>query len=122
MDALFKSHRLNEAGMKKAQEIGSLFDELGLGLAERCPTSREYSLARTHLEQACFYAKKAVAQLPENQELGESFEMRARKMFEAYNAEGPNPWKTYDGKDVPKWDNLNDQVRAKWIAAAAVNS
>ncbi len=42
----------------------------------------------------------------------------AQQMFEAYNAQGPNPNKTWDGKDVPTWENLNDQVRGKWDAAA----
>lgn len=42
----------------------------------------------------------------------------AKKMFDAYNAQGPNPNKTWDGKDVPPWESLNDQVRGKWIAAA----
>jgi hypothetical protein len=42
----------------------------------------------------------------------------ARRMFEAYNQQGPNPWKTWDGKDVPRWPELNDQVRGKWVAAA----
>lgn len=48
----------------------------------------------------------------------ESTEHLAERMFNAYNAQGPNPWKTWDGKDVPKWPELSDQVRAKWIAAA----
>lgn len=39
-------------------------------------------------------------------------------MFDAYNATGPNPNKTWDGKDVPTWENLNDQVRGKWTGAA----
>lgn len=39
-------------------------------------------------------------------------------MFNAYNEQGPNPWKTFDGREVPRWDGLNDQVRAKWLAAA----
>lgn len=42
----------------------------------------------------------------------------ARKMFEAYNEQGPNPWKTWDGKDVLRWPELTDQVREKWMAAA----
>jgi hypothetical protein len=42
----------------------------------------------------------------------------AKTMFDAYNEQGLNPWKTFDGRDVPRWDELNDQVRAKWIAAA----
>lgn len=45
-------------------------------------------------------------------------EALARMMFDAYNEQGPNPWKTFDGRDVPRWEQLNDQVRAKWIAAA----
>jgi hypothetical protein len=44
----------------------------------------------------------------------------AQLMFDAYNGQGPNPWKTWDGKDVPRWEQLNDQVRAKWNAAARV--
>lgn len=43
-------------------------------------------------------------------------------MFEAYNAAGPNPGKTFDGRDVPKWEQLEghagEQVRGKWKAAA----
>lgn len=42
----------------------------------------------------------------------------AEKFFNAYNEQGPNPWKTFDGRDVPRWDSLNDQVRAKWCAVA----
>lgn len=37
--------------------------------------------------------------------------------FEAYNQTGETPWKTFDGRDVPRWAGLNDAVRAKWIAA-----
>ncbi len=37
--------------------------------------------------------------------------------FEAYNAAGENPGKTHDGKDVPEWNDLGDNVRAKWEAA-----
>jgi hypothetical protein len=42
----------------------------------------------------------------------------ARTLFAAYNEQGPNPWKTWDGKDVPRWDDLNAQVQAKWVAVA----
>lgn len=48
----------------------------------------------------------------------EEREAVSRKAFDAYNEQGPNPWKTWDGKDVPRWEQLNDQVRAKWHAAA----
>ena len=42
----------------------------------------------------------------------------ASQMFIAYNEHGPNPWRTFDGRDVPVWPNLTDEVRAKWVAAA----
>lgn len=42
----------------------------------------------------------------------------AQQLFNAYNNRGPNPWKTWDGKPVPLWDALSDQVRMKWTAVA----
>lgn len=50
--------------------------------------------------------------------MAEQHEQRAERMFNAYNEQGPNPWKTFDGRDVPRWPDLTDQVRAKWVAAA----
>jgi hypothetical protein len=41
-----------------------------------------------------------------------------RALFDAYNAAGSNPGVTFDGRPVPTWDLLNDDVRAKWDAAA----
>lgn len=46
----------------------------------------------------------------------------AQRMFEAYNAAGPNPNKTWDGKDVPAWSEVGPQVTAKWRAAAAAGN
>ncbi len=62
-------------------------------------------------------AQKASKANPED-EVKKATVHLAQEMFAAYNEEGPNPWKTWDGKDVPRWDELNDQVRGKWIAAA----
>jgi hypothetical protein len=42
----------------------------------------------------------------------------AELMFKAYNAAGPNPNKSWDGKDVPPWEACGDQVQTKWRAAA----
>ena len=42
----------------------------------------------------------------------------AESMFNAYNEESPNPWKTFDGRDVPRWGALGEQVQAKWTPAA----
>lgn len=37
--------------------------------------------------------------------------------FEAYNSVGEKAWMTFDGRPVPRWPALNDEVREKWIAA-----
>ena len=42
----------------------------------------------------------------------------ARQAFDAYNETGPTPWVTFDGRPVPRWPDLNDAVRTKWVAAA----
>lgn len=42
----------------------------------------------------------------------------ARAAFNAYNETGPTPWVTFDGRPVPRWPDLNDAVRAKWVEAA----
>jgi hypothetical protein len=69
MDSLFEVHRLNEAGMAKAAAIASCFDGLLIQLKTICPDStREFSIVKTKLEEAAFFAKKAMAKLPENQE------------------------------------------------------
>lgn len=46
----------------------------------------------------------------------------AVKMFNAYNEDGLTPWKTFDGRDVPRWEALNDSVRSKWRAAKTAAS
>jgi hypothetical protein len=81
----FRVRRLNAIGMAKAVSLAALFDKLltevlatiesnpansGPTIADptRTYSGREIALVRTHLELASFYAKKAMAQLPENTE------------------------------------------------------
>jgi hypothetical protein len=58
-------------------------------------------------------------ELDDAQRMYERTQNLARILFNAYNDQGPNPWKTFDGRDVPRWPEVNDQVRGKWMAAAA---
>jgi hypothetical protein len=67
MESLFEVHRLNEDGLKKANAIAESFDILLNDLKLWCPAGREFSIVRTKLEEAAFFAKKAMAVQPENQ-------------------------------------------------------
>lgn len=57
----FTFHRLNDVGIAKAQQIAQAYDALLSSLLQTCPEGRELALARTKLEESCFFAKKAVA-------------------------------------------------------------
>jgi len=66
---LFKVHKLNAVGLQKAGELADAFSQLLSKLEEICPEGREFSLVKTKLEEASFFAKKSMAMNPEHQEL-----------------------------------------------------
>lgn len=67
MNKEFAVHMLNESGKVKAAVIAVAFDELLDKLLKVNPdASREMSVCRTKLEEACFFAKKAMASQSEN--------------------------------------------------------
>lgn len=57
----FEVHMLNEAGKTKAGQIAYVFDGLLGSLESICPEGRLMAIVRTKLEEACFFAKKAMA-------------------------------------------------------------
>lgn len=63
----FKFHKLNETGIDRAETIAEEFNILLTSLERHCPPGREFSIVRTKLEEASFFAKKAMAMSPENQ-------------------------------------------------------
>ena len=67
MNAEFEVHLLNEAGIEKAKLIALAFDTLLETLKELCPDGREFSITRTKLEEASFFAKKSMAKSKQNQ-------------------------------------------------------
>lgn len=69
---LFQVHKLNKEGFEKAELLAGLFDDLLTGMEKlNLRDGRELALSRTHLEEACFFAKKALASNPANQDLGD---------------------------------------------------
>lgn len=67
----FQVHRLNAEGMIKAERLAEAFSTLldGIEAASNADVAgRELALVRTHLQDACFWAKRAMAVAPENQE------------------------------------------------------
>lgn len=59
---------LNAFGKIKASEIQEAFEALVSKLAHYSEASpREWALAKTKLEEACFFAKRAMAVQKENQ-------------------------------------------------------
>jgi len=67
MDPLFAVHQLNDAGIAKATAIAQCFDGLLIQLRQLCTeNSREFAIVKTKLEEAAFFAKKSMANQPEN--------------------------------------------------------
>lgn len=68
MNPEFAVHVLNDEGIRKAGEIAEIFNVALFALSAACPQkTREFSLVKTKLEEACFFAKKAMAGDPSNQ-------------------------------------------------------
>lgn len=62
MHAQFKVHMLTDEGKQKARDVAEAFDTLLSKLEGLAPDGREMALCRTKLEEACFFAKKAMAE------------------------------------------------------------
>ena len=72
MNKAFQVHMLNDQGKNKARQISEAFDNCLTGIEAICaPDGRELAIVRTKMEEACFFAKKAMAQQPENQQEAE---------------------------------------------------
>ncbi len=64
----FATHILNESGKQKAAAIQETFDTALNTLATICKPGRELSIVKTKLEEASFFAKKAMATDADNQQ------------------------------------------------------
>lgn len=57
----FAVHMLTEEGKQKAVSIANAFHNALTVLEVICPPGREMALVKTKMEEACFFAKKAMA-------------------------------------------------------------
>lgn len=67
MHKAFRVHMLNDQGKALASEIAGAFDELLSKISPIIGNGREAAIVATKLEEACFFAKKAIAEVKENQ-------------------------------------------------------
>jgi hypothetical protein len=69
MNPEFETHLLTPEGVTNTKTIKLGFDALLDGIKELVPASRELSIVKTKLEEACFFAVKGVAVNPANQKV-----------------------------------------------------
>lgn len=67
MHKAFEVHLLNDQGIAAAREMAQRFSDILEWCGAVGQPGRELAVATTKLEEACFFAKKAMAQKPENQ-------------------------------------------------------
>jgi hypothetical protein len=69
VNPLFEVHLLNEQGKGLAKSLAGEFHGFLCSLEGMCGTEgREMAIVRTKLEEACFFAKKAMANRKNNQQ------------------------------------------------------
>ncbi len=61
MRSEFQVHRLNDSGFTKAEELGVIFSDALEEIEKIVPAGSERALVITKLQEACFFAKRAMA-------------------------------------------------------------
>ena len=61
MNKEFQEHTLNDEGIVKCNEIAHLYNDFLNILSQYCNESREFSIVKTKLEEACFFTKKSIS-------------------------------------------------------------
>lgn len=63
----FKVYMMNNQGIETITYVGELFDHLLIQLEYFCDKEgRDFSIVKTKLEEACFYAKRSCGLNPKN--------------------------------------------------------
>ena len=71
MRSEFSVHLLNPQGIKKAEALAEVFSVALSGIEALCgPEGREMAIVKTKMQEAAFFAKRAMAIRVENQKEG----------------------------------------------------
>lgn len=110
---------VTETRRKYHENIRDLCRRTALTLASNLPAGRELSLAITKLEEVMFWANAALAR-SEDPDAGHAVivtaQQKGQRAYEAYGA--ATGGKTFDGRDMPHWQDLGETIQAAWVAAA----
>ena len=68
IDLRFTSYKFNPEGLKKVAAISEAFQTLLIELNKHCPEGQDYDKTKNLLEEACMFAKKAMAKRASNQD------------------------------------------------------
>jgi hypothetical protein len=72
LETNFTYHKPSENQVDRYQFLRTKAKELAYAIDERCPSSREKSLALTNLEQAIFWANASIARQHKNSSMSGS--------------------------------------------------
>lgn len=98
--------------------VRDLHERIAMALAGNLPQGRELSLSITKLEESMYWANAALARV-EDPNAGPELtpEQRAQRAYEKYGL--VTGGKTFDGRDMPHWSQLGENIQAAWVAATS---
>ncbi len=101
INPLFGYVKLNAAGREKAENVARYFTNLLEEIEAIIPKGQELSIVRTKLEEASFYAKKALVNDEANHRIAEllyviEFTYNGKNHARSYNESFTHPWQTLD--------------------------
>jgi len=68
----FQVHLLNAQGLNRAKELGEVFSDALDNIEVLIPAGRDRALVITKMQEASYFAKRAIAADPANQEAKEA--------------------------------------------------
>lgn len=110
---------LSQERRQAHENIRGQIGRLAQFVSNTVPAGREQALAITKLEEAMMWANAGLARA-DDPKAGHAETLSAKdkgkRAYELYALNADN--KTHDGRDMPAWEDLGNQVQANWIGVA----